>query len=77
MFCVTESEDGDDGEDDGEEGGEEEQGGGGGVTDRGDDVGDERGGLSSVNIEGLKLSTRQGQRSDLGEIMTSSVKETW
>ena len=58
MFCVTESEDGDDGEEDGEEGGEEEQGGGGGVTDRGDDIGDERGGLSSVNIEGLKLSTR-------------------
>lgn len=51
MFCITESEDGDDGEDDGEEGGEEEQGGGGGVTDRGDDVGDLGGGLSSVNIE--------------------------
>ena len=57
MFCVTESQDGDDGEADGEEGGEEEEGGGGGVTDRGDDVGDQGGGLSSVKIVELRLRT--------------------
>ena len=51
MFCVTQSQDGDDGEADSEEGGQEEEGGGGGVADRGDDVGDQGGGLSSVKID--------------------------
>ena len=41
MFCLTQSQDGDDGEADSEEGGQEEEGGGGGVADRGDDVGDQ------------------------------------
>ena len=48
---VRESEAGDDGEEDGEEGGQEEEAGCRGVTDRGDDVCDEGGGLSSVNID--------------------------
>ena len=51
---VRESEagdDGDDGEDDGDEGGEKEEGGGCGVTDRGDDVSDQGGRLTSGRIE--------------------------